>query len=237
MSVKLVVFDIAGTTVKDNNNVSEAFQSALQKYKVNVEIEKINPLMGYEKKLAIGEILRAHSQLDEFEITSALIDLIYTEFVQLMISYYQDEKDISALPDVEQTLWELQKRGIKVGINTGFPHIIAETIIKRLRWREKGLIDYLIGSDQVEFGRPHPLMIQHIMKELNITDPNEVVKVGDTEVDIREGQEANCKYVIGVTTGTFSRSELKKYNPTHIIDNISEILPILTNEHTATEAL
>ena len=54
MSIKLVVFDIAGTTVKDNNNVSEAFQSALAKNEISVELEKINPLMGYEKKLAIA---------------------------------------------------------------------------------------------------------------------------------------------------------------------------------------
>lgn len=231
MAVKLVVFDIAGTTVKDNNNVSEAFQLALFKYGVTIGLEKINPLMGYEKKTAISEILKSHFSLDPAEITTSLIDLIYTEFVQLMIKHYQQDEGVSAYPDVEETFLELQNRGIKVGINTGFPYVIAETIIKRLQWREKGLIDYLIGSDQVEFGRPHPLMIQHIMRVLNIHDPNEVAKVGDTEVDIREGWEAKCKYVIGVTTGTFNREEMEKYKPTHIIDNISEILSILSNEN------
>jgi phosphonatase-like hydrolase len=236
MSVKLVVFDIAGTTVKDNNNVSEALQSALAIHRIHIELEKINPLMGYEKKLAICEILKTQSALAEVKITPNLIDLIYSDFVHRMITYYRDEEDISALPDVEQTLLELQNRGIKVGINTGFPHVIAEAIVKRLKWREKGLINYLIGSDQVEFGRPHPLMIQHIMKVLNIHNPDEVVKVGDTEVDIREGKEAGCKYVIGVTTGTFTRTELEKYQPTHIIDNISEILSILANENSVAEA-
>lgn len=235
MSVKLVVFDIAGTTVKDDNNVSEAFQSALAKHEIHIELEKINPFMGYEKKLAINDILKTRSSLDQTEITTTLIDLIYTEFVQLMLRYYERAEGISALPDVEETLLELQNRGIKVGINTGFPQIIAEAIVKRLQWREKGLINYLIGSDQVEFGRPHPLMIQHIMRVLNIHDPNEVVKVGDTEVDIREGREAKCKYVIGVTTGTFTRKELEKYKPTHIIDNVSEILSILANENTVAQ--
>jgi phosphonatase-like hydrolase len=237
MSIKLVVFDIAGTTVKDNNNVSEAFQLALAKHEISIELEEINPLMGYEKKLAISEILKHHSDLNLSEITSDFIDLIYSDFVSLMINYYRDENDITALPHVEETFLELRKRGVKVAINTGFPYIIAETIINRLQWREKGLIDYLIGSDQVEFGRPHPLMIQHIMKELDVRNPDEVVKVGDTEVDIREGQEAKCKYVIGVTTGTFSRIELEKYNPTHIIDNISEILSILADENTVVKSL
>ncbi len=230
MPIKLIVFDIAGTTVKDDNNVSEAFQSALSKFEIHIELEEINPLMGYEKKQAIAQILTARSSLEASQITGNLIEQIYMEFVRQMIFHYQHAEGITALPDVEQTMFELQKQHIKVGINTGFPHVIAETIIKRLQWREKGLIDYLIGSDQVEFGRPQPLMIRHIMEVLNIQDPNEVMKVGDTEVDIREGKAAHCKYVIGVTTGTFTRAELEKYKPTHIIDNVSEILGILVSE-------
>lgn len=230
MPIKLIVFDIAGTTVKDDNNVSEAFQSALSKFEAQVELGNINPLMGYEKKHAIAEILTSHSSLQISQITNELINNIYNEFVRQMIFHYQHADGVTALPDVEQTMLELKKQHIKIGINTGFPHVIAETIVKRLKWREKGLIDYLIGSDQVEFGRPQPLMIRHIMEVLNIQDPNEVAKVGDTEVDIREGKAAHCKYVIGVTTGTFTRQELEKYKPTHIIDNISEILGILEGE-------
>jgi phosphonatase-like hydrolase len=230
MPIKLIVFDIAGTTVKDENNVSEAFQSALSKYEIHVELSLINPLMGYEKKQAITSILKLHSSLKDSEITSSLVNQIYNEFVQQMILHYQHSEDVTALPDVEQTMLELKKQHIKVAINTGFPHVIAEAIVKRLQWREKGLVDYLIGSDQVEYGRPEPLMIRHIMEALNIHNPNEVAKVGDTEVDIREGKAAHCKYVIGVTTGTFTRTELEKYKPTHIIDNMSEILGILANE-------
>ena len=227
MPIKLIVFDIAGTTVKDDNNVSEAFQSALAKFEVHVELNVINPMMGYEKKQAITEILTAHSSLEVSQITSSLVTQIYDEFVIQMIFHYEHTEGITALPGVEQTMLELQKHHIKIGINTGFPYIIAETIIKRLQWREKGLIDFLIGSDQVEFGRPQPLMVNRIMEVLNIQDPKEVAKVGDTEVDIREGKAAHCKYVIGVTTGTFTRSELEKYEPTHIIDHISEILGIV----------
>jgi len=65
------------------------------------------------------------------------------------------------------------------------------------------------------------------MQEADITDPKEVVKVGDTEVDIREGQSVGCKYVIGVTTGIFTRAELEEYHPTQIIDDIAELLDII----------
>ncbi|MGZ3765530.1 MAG: HAD hydrolase-like protein, partial [Mucilaginibacter sp.] len=155
MSIKLVVFDIAGTTVKDDHNVSKAFQAALKKYNYDVPLSMINPLMGYEKNQAITQMLHLHES-DESKITVKLVDEIHREFVQQMIHFYQFEPGIGPLPNVEETFVALHHLGIQVGINTGFSRDIAETIVNRLQWRERGLIDHLVGSDEVELGRPHP---------------------------------------------------------------------------------
>jgi phosphonatase-like hydrolase len=226
MSIKLVVFDIAGTTVKDDHNVSKAFKAALEKYNYHVPLEMINPLMGYEKNQAITQMLNLHEE-DKSKITRDLVNDIHTEFVKQMIHFYQYEPGIEPLPNVEETFAALHDAGVLVGINTGFSKDIAETVVNRLQWREKGLIDFLVGSDEVELGRPHPFMMQKMMKEAGITDPLETAKVGDTEVDVREGQNVGSKYVIGVTTGIFTREELEEYHPTHIIDNIAEVLDII----------
>jgi len=226
MPIKLVVFDIAGTTVKDDHNVSKAFQAALKKYDYIVPLDMINPLMGYEKNQAITQMLHLHEP-DESKISTELVDNIHREFVKQMIHFYQFELGIEPLPNVEETFAALHEAGIQVGINTGFSRDIAETIVNRLQWREKGLIDHMVGSDEVELGRPHPYMIKKMMQDGGITDPLEVVKVGDTEVDMREGQNAGCRYVIGVTTGIFTREELEAYHPTHIIDDIAQVLDII----------
>jgi len=226
MAIKLVVFDIAGTTVEDKYEVSKTFQSALKKHGYDIELKVINPLMGYEKKLAIRQLLGLGG-LGEAEITQGLIDSIHAEFVKEMIEYYKSSEDIIALPHVEDTFFKLREQGITVAINTGFSKIIADTVVERLQWRQKGLIDYLIGSDEVTLGRPHPFMIEKLMEYSGVTDGSEVAKVGDTEVDVREGQNAGCKYVIGVTTGIFTREELESYHPTHIIDDIADVLAII----------
>lgn len=226
MAIKLVVFDIAGTTVKDDHEVSKAFQAALKKYNYNVELDKINPLMGYEKNLAIKQMLQLH-ETDADKITTELVSDIHKEFVHQMIGFYQHEPGIESLPNVEETFATLRSMGVQVGINTGFSRDIADTIINRLQWREKGLIDHVVGSDEVQLGRPHPYMIQKMMQDGGINDPLEVAKVGDTEVDVREGQNTGCKYVIGVTTGIFTRAGLESYNPTHIIDDIAQVIDII----------
>lgn len=226
MSIKLVVFDIAGTTVKDDHDVSKAFQAALKKSKYEVPLELINPLMGYEKNLAIRQILRLHEHNDA-KITTQLVSTIHKEFVKQMIDYYQFAEGIEPLPNVEETFAKLRAQGVQVGINTGFSKDIADTIVKRLQWYEKELIDQVVGSDEVELGRPYPYMIEKMMKDGKITKASSVAKVGDTEVDVREGQNAGCRYVIGVTTGIFTREELETYNPTHIIDDIAQVIDII----------
>src|ERR1035437_1703044 len=226
MPIKLVVFDLAGTTVKDDQDVSNAFHAALKKSDYEVPLELINPLMGYEKTLAIRQILRLHEHNDA-RITAGLVEKIHRDFVSIMIAHYRDAEGIEQLPNVEETFEKLRQQGIRVGVNTGFSRDIADTIVKRLQWIEKGLVNHVIGSDEVELGRPYPYMIQKIMLDGGIERPKEVAKVGDTEVDVREGQNAGCRYVISVTTGTFTRGELEAYNPTHIIDDIAQVIDIV----------
>ena len=86
----------------------------------------------------------------------------------------------------------------------------------------------MVASDEVPNGRPFPDMIEKIKLELGIISSDVVAKIGDTEVDINEGINSGCKYVIGITTGAFTREELLPYHPTHIIDDISEVMAIVS---------
>ena len=225
MSIKLVVFDMAGTTVKDKNYVGLAFQQAMKAHGYEVNIEVINPMMGYEKPIAIEMILQKEES-DQTKITPALIAEIHTDFVAFMIDFYQTSADVVPLPNVENTFVQLKKMGIKIGLDTGFSRDIADIIISRLKWEDT--VDYMVASDEVTNGRPYPDMIKKIMAELNISDPMEVAKVGDTEVDVNEGLNSGCKYTIGITTGAFTHDELLPYHPTHIIDDIAEVLEIIS---------
>ena len=224
MGIKLVVFDIAGTTLKDDHKVTAVFKKTFSKFGYAIPAEHIDPLMGYEKSYAIRYVLEtmtAHKPVQD-----NLVYAIHQEFVSQMILFYQQE-NLEVLPHVEETFTALRQEGIKIGINTGFSRDIAQTIISRLGWEKNNLIDILVASDEVPLGRPEPFMIHSMMHSLGITDPLQVAKVGDTEVDIREGQNAGCKYVIGVTTGIFSRGELETYHPTHIIDDVAELIAIV----------
>jgi phosphonatase-like hydrolase len=228
MDIALVVFDIAGTTVRDNNKVGEAFQASLEHFGYHIELDQINLYMGYEKNEAIRKILKTED--DEVLVEDSHIADIHRDFVDRMIRYYETSSEIEPLPNAEETFTRLHEMGIKVAINTGFSRNIADVILKNLGWLERGLVDDMIASDEVERGRPFPDMISKLMQNAGITDAAAVAKVGDTEVDINEGKNAGCRYVIGISTGAYSRADLEPYQPTHIIDDLQDVIGIVVNK-------
>ena len=223
MTYRLAVFDMAGTTVADDNAVGIAFQQAFRNNGYEITLEDVNPLMGYHKPLAIQMVLeRLGEEFDEDTVA-----VIHDDFVNEMIDYYQYDPAVKPLPAVEEVFLELKEKGISVTLNTGFPHEIAETILKRFQWKERGLVDDYIASDEVEQGRPHSFMIHELMNRAGVDDPASVLKIGDTEADINEGRNTNCGLVVAVTTGAFTREQLEPYHPDHILDDLSELTKLI----------
>lgn len=226
--VELVVFDIAGTTVKDNGEIAIAFQDAMKAFGYAVPVEKINPLMGYKKTEAIMLMLNEYEKHDE-KITADYINEIHSRFVASMVHYYSTAADLQPLPYAEEVFATLKDKGVKIGLNTGFPNEITDVIIDRLGWLNDGKIDFVISSNEVKAGRPFPYMIEALMKKADVHDTKKVIKIGDTEVDVNEGKNAGCLYSIAVTTGAFAQEELMAYNPSFIISDLREVITIINN--------
>jgi len=226
INIKLVVFDIAGTTVKDNGEIAVAFKTAMQEKGYDVPVEKINPLMGYKKPEAIKMMLDEYEP-DTARVTVDYINDIHERFVQLMVEYYKTTDQLEALPHAEDVFAYLKERGVKIGLDTGFSNHITDVIIERLGWLKNGIVDYVVSSNQVAAGRPQPFMIRKMMQAAGIDDAKQVVKLGDTEVDINEGKNAGCLYSIAVTTGAFTKEALIPYNPDFIINDLNELIKIL----------
>jgi len=224
MSIQLVVFDMAGTTVHDENNVAITLQEALAQYGYAVTIEEVNVVMGYPKPDAIAELLK---KFNGDAMNQLLVKEIHSVFVEKMIDFYANSPLIREKEGVTETFRRLKAAGVKVGIDTGFSRDITDVILQRMGWNKEYLVDVSITSDEVPHGRPYPDMIFRAMELLNITDVANVAKVGDTVSDLMEGTSAGCRFVIGITTGAYTREELSRSESTHLIDEITEVADIV----------
>lgn len=226
--IELIVFDIAGTTVKDDGEIAVAFQFALKEHGYDVPVSRINPLMGYKKTEAIKKML-SEFEPDKDKITEEYTNAIHDCFLKRMVNYYSNVPQISPLANTEEIFASLKEKKIKIGLDTGFPKEITNVIIDRLGWISDNKIDTVISSNEVKAGRPFPYMIEEMMRRFGITNPKKVIKVGDTEADVFEGKNAGCLYSIAITTGAFTREELSVYEPSFIIDDLKELLSIIEN--------
>lgn len=225
-NIQLAVFDISGTTVKDNGEITEAFQQTFQQKGFNIPANKIAAVMGYKKTDAIQTLLEEFAE-DKSVINPNYINEMHAFFIKNMIDYYKTSNDIKPLPYVEETFEWLKKSNVKIGLDTGFFNDITDVVVERLGWLKNNIVDYVISSNQVQEGRPQPYMIQELMKRTGVTDPKKVIKTGDTEVDIDEGRNADCLFSIAVTTGAYTKEQLQLHRPDFIIDSMKELQELL----------
>jgi phosphonatase-like hydrolase len=224
MSVQLVVFDLAGTTVKENFDVQRILKNAFAKARLEITIEQANKVMGIPKPVAIRQLLE---QVKHDSINDEIIRTIHADFVTDMIRFYEQDQSVQENAGVTETFKKLKQQGVKVVVDTGFDRPIVDALLNRMGWSANGLIDGSVTSDEVAHGRPYPDLIYRAMEITGVLDVKTVAKVGDTISDLQEGQAAGCGWVIGIASGAFSKSQLALVPHTHLIDQIPEILPIL----------
>jgi phosphonatase-like hydrolase len=226
-AIELVVLDMSGTTVKDKGEITEAFAKTFSEKGYTISSEKIAAVMGYKKTDAIRTLLEEFAP-DKSVITEDHINQMHEFFIDNMIDYYKNSGELEAMPYAEETFSFLKNNNIKIGLDTGFFSNITNVIIEQLGWLKNGLIDFVVSSDEVAEGRPQPFMIQELMHRANVTDTKKVIKIGDTEVDIKEGRNAHCLFTMAVTTGkSFTREQLELYQPDYVIDSLKELPALL----------
>lgn len=228
----MVMFDMAGTTVHDNDDVNICFQAALESTGLAITRDDINAVMGLKKPEAIRLILEA-KLADHSAITEEYIDQLHNVFLQKMIDFYKHDPRVKEIDGASDVFRVLKAAGIIVAIDSGFSRDIIDTIIERLGWERDGLIDISVASDEVPQGRPASHMIQKAMAAFGITDPKAVAKVGDTPADLNEGHNSNTAFNIGVLSGACTRAELEAHPHTHILGSIREVPALLVGETVA----
>jgi len=226
MSIELVVFDMAGTTVYDGDAVNICLRAALDAAGFTVTRDDVNGVMGLPKPEAIRQLALSRTA-DPGTVTPALVSRTHEDFVARMVRYYREDPAVRGCDGAEALFDRLHAAGVKIALDTGFSRDIADIILDRFGWVRDGRIDVTVTSDEVPRGRPFPDLVLRAMELTGVTDVTRVAKVGDTPADLREGEAAGCGFVVGVTSGSHTRDELLPWPHTHLIAHLAELPAVL----------
>lgn len=222
--IQLVVFDMAGTTVNEDNLVYKTVQKAIERVGYPVPLETVLLIAaGKEKRTAITDVLATVAAPEKIPDLAARA---FEDFKNLLSDAYRDS-EVQPMAGAEEVFTQLQKKGIRVALNTGYSRQIANQLLSKLGWLDHPLIDVTVTASDVSRGRPHPDMIWLAMEKCGVSDAGQVVKTGDSIVDIEEGINAGCGIVAGITTGAQTEEQLKTAHPTYIIGSLLDLLALI----------
>ncbi|MEM6766047.1 MAG: HAD hydrolase-like protein [Bacteroidota bacterium] len=223
-TIKMAVFDMAGTVVDEHNLVYKTIQTSFQDNGYPVTLEKVLAVCaGKEKYTAIITLVEA---LGIQNPTKALAKDLFDYFKARLATAYQEEA-VAPMPGSEKVFQYLAEHRVMVVLNTGYDRSTAEQLVGRLGWENHPYIQQMVTASDVAKGRPEPDMIQLAMAQAKLRNSQEVIKIGDSQIDILEGRQAHCQMSIGITTGAHTLEQLQQVDPDAIIDHLQELIPLL----------
>lgn len=225
MTIRLVVFDLSGTTVHDGGGVVRRhLREVLAGAGLELRDGALEGVAGLPKRTAIRTLLEGHGR-DEL---LGRVESLHTDFAMRMRRWYRDDPAVREVNGATATFRALRDAGIKVAIGTGFTRDVLDVVLTRMQWAGADApVEFTVASDEVKRGRPWPDAIESLRRSCGDLPAAAVAKVGDTPSDLQEGTMARCGLVVGVLTGGHSREALAEQPHDHLIDSVAELPALL----------
>lgn len=220
---KLILFDIDGTLLEAESMFHKmAFSSAFENvFGINTTIDIIDHLGKTDKQIVI-EVLKKEG-LEESVIREKM-----EETTKEMVIFFEErikKEKITSSGGVKELLEELKNKNVLMGLVTGNLESIART-----KLRKANINDYFkfggFGSDDENRANLIRIAIKKAEDSFNFKFNNNTFLIGDTPRDIKAGKEVDI-ITIGVTTGIYSKEQLKEAGADFILENLKEVNKIL----------
>ena len=202
--VKAVIFDWAGTTV--DYGCFAPLDVFVEVFKMkgieitNAEARAPMGMMKWDHIKALCKMERINKMWREIfgKIPDdAEVNRLYEDFEPMLLEILPNYAE--PIPGTLKLIDSLRGKGIKIGSTTGYTSKMMEIVAREAK--TKGYApDCLVTSTDVPAGRPYPYMCYLNAIKLEVFPLTQIIKVGDTLSDIREGVNANM-WSVGVLKG------------------------------------
>jgi phosphonatase-like hydrolase len=221
--ITVACLNMAGTTVRDDGTVLEAFSAAIATQGLPVAayhqaMTDVRSSMGQSKievfRRILGDEAAARKANEAFEDH-------YAAAVR--------SGAVAPMPGAVEAITALREAGVRVCLATGFSPATRDAIIERLGWGD--LADLVLSPADAGYwgrGRPWPDIPLTALLRLRGGAVSELAVAGDTASDVESGLRAGAAVVAGVLTGAGSRADLERAGAPLILDSIADLVPHVT---------
>ena len=217
--ITMACLDMAGTTVRDDGSVLDAFASALATQNL--------PAAAYHQAMTDVKSSMGQSKIEVFrrilgsEQAAQQVNEAFEDHYAAAVRAGR----VVAMPGATDVFKTCRDAGVRVCLATGFSPTTRDAIISELGWRD--LIDLALSPADAGRGRPWPDLPLTALLFLHGGAVSELAVAGDTASDVESGLRAGAGVVAGVLSGADSRENLEQAGAPIIVDTIADLLPHL----------
>ncbi|MFI7086943.1 phosphonatase-like hydrolase [Streptomyces anulatus] len=241
---RLVVLDMAGTTVADGGLVEQAFSAAAQRLGVRPgsdeharQLAYVRVTMG-ESKISVFRHLFAGEDggdggdgegggdgEDKAQRANTAFEEAYGELV--------DAGRIAPVPGAREAVERLASEGRTVVLTTGFARPTQDAILAALGWQDLVPLT-LCPADAGGRGRPFPdMVLAAFLRTGAVDDVRRTAVAGDTSYDMLSGVRSGAGIVAGVLTGAHDKDRLTRHGATHVLGSVAELPDLIARAEAA----
>jgi pyrophosphatase PpaX len=209
--ITTVLFDLDGTIVDTNELIIQSFLHTLAGVTAEpLTREAIIPNMGRP----LAEQMKLFSGREDVE------ELVrkYREF-----NVSRHDELVREFPHVKETLAELRRRGLRLGVVTSKIRMTTEMGLKRCGL--DGFMETVVTVEDVQRPKPDPEGIRKALRALG-AEAGQAVMVGDSHYDIDAARNAGVLSV-GVAWSLKGEDYLRQFRPDRIIRDMRELLEVV----------
>ncbi len=214
MKYNCVVFDLDGTLLDTLGDLRDSVNYSLSKNSLpQRSTEEIRSFVGNGIRLLIERSVPQTTSVD-------LVDKCFQDF---KAHYKENSANLTKAYDgINELLYELKSRGVKLSVVSNKADFAVKTLVDAYF---PDIFDCAVGEKEGVKRKPAPDTVFAVIDELNV-NKNEVVYVGDSDVDIETSKNAAIP-CISVTWGFRDKEVLEKLCPEYIVDSPEEILNLI----------
>lgn len=228
--IQAVIFDWAGTTVDYGCFAPlDVFIEVFRKRGIEVTHEEARAPMGLLKwdhidtMCKMDRIANLWKQKYGRLPTSKDVDSLYADFEPMLFSILKNY--CTPIPGVLELVGRLRAAGIKIGSTTGYTKEMMAIVAAEAK-KHGYAPDSMVTPSDMPAGRPLPWMCYQNAINLGVYPMKNIVKVGDTVSDIKEGVSAGV-WSVGVVKGGselgMTEQEVLACDPDELADKMEAV--------------
>ncbi|MBD8931707.1 MAG: HAD family hydrolase [Ruminococcus sp.] len=214
---KACIFDLDGTLTNTLDSLVYSTNETLKEMKLpQISKEQCRLFVGNGARVQMEKALGSSGSENLDRIEEAM--QIYGRIFDANCTYH-----VVPYEGITEMLESMKNRGLKLAVLSNKPHKQAVHVVETIFGKET--FQWIQGQIDTVPRKPDPTAVLQIAEKLGAT-PEETLYIGDSEVDVATGKNAQM-HTVGVTWGFRGKEVLEDAGAELIVDSPEEIMNMI----------